>query len=47
MDLTEIMTLQRNLAAIQAKLDDLEEESEKIATTHTEEAVVIQQRTVR
>ena len=54
MDLTGIMTLQRklsgmerDLAAIQAKLDALEEESEKIATTHPEEAVVIQQRTDR
>merc|ERR1719278_2053766 len=54
MDLTGIMTLQRklsgmerDLAAIQAKLDALEEESEKIATSHPEEAVVIQQRTNR
>ena len=54
MDLTGIMILQRklsgmerDLAAIQAKLDALEEESEKIATTHPEEAVVIQQRTGR
>merc|ERR1719288_183380 len=45
MDLTGIMTLQRklsgmerDLAAIQAKLDALEEESEKIATSHPEEA---------
>ena len=51
MDLTGIMTLQRklsgmerDLAAIQAKLDSLEEESEKISKTHPEEAVVIQQR---
>merc|ERR1712142_880769 len=51
MDLTGIMTLQRklsgmerDLAAIQAKLDSLEEESEKIAKTHPEEAVIIQQR---
>merc|ERR1711962_1046282 len=54
MDLTGIMTLQRklsgmerDLAAIQAKLDALEEESEKIASSHPEEAVVIQQRTNR
>merc|ERR1719507_1465725 len=54
MDLTGIMTLQRklsgmerDLAAIQAKLDALEEESEKIAGSHPEEAVVIQQRTNR
>jgi len=54
MDLTGIMTLQRklsgmerDLAAIQAKLDALEEESEKISTSHPEEAVVIQQRTNR
>jgi len=54
MDLTGIMTLQRklsgmerDLAAIQAKLDALEEESEKIAVSHPEEAVVIQQRTGR
>merc|ERR1719229_1405551 len=54
MDLTGIMTLQRklsgmerDLAAIQAKLDSLEEESEKISKTHPEEAVVIQQRTGR
>jgi len=52
MDLTGIMTLQRklsgmerDLAAIQAKLDALEEESEKIASSHPEEAVVVQQRT--
>ena len=51
MDLTGIMTLQRklsgmerDLAAIQAKLDSLEEESEKISKTHPEEAIVIQQR---
>merc|ERR1719461_1034541 len=51
MDLTGIMTLQRklsgmerDLAAIQAKLDSLEEETEKISKTHPEEAVVIQQR---
>merc|ERR1712061_941151 len=36
--------MERDLAAIQAKLDALEEESEKIATSHPEEAVVIQQR---
>ena len=54
MDLTGIMTLQRkmsgmerDLAAIQAELNALKEESEKIATTHPEEAVVIQQRTDR
>jgi len=54
MDLTGIMTLQRklsgmerDLAAIQAKLDALEEESEKISQTHPEEAVVIQQRISR
>ena len=41
MDLTGIMTLQhklsgmeRDLAAIQAKMDALEEESEEIATTY-------------
>merc|ERR1719192_2033463 len=39
--------MERDLAAIQAKLDALEEESEKIATSHPEEAVVIQQRTNR
>merc|ERR1712038_1165826 len=51
MDLTGIMTLQRklsgmerDLAAIQAKLESLEEESEKISKTHPEEAIVIQQR---
>ena len=48
MDLAGVRTLQRKLsgmervlAAIKAKLDALEEESEKIATTHPEEAVVI------
>jgi len=54
MDMTEIMTLQRNLssiernlAAIQTELDALKEESVNIANTHSEEAVLIQQRTVR
>merc|ERR1719414_1469899 len=54
MDLTGIMTLQRklsgmerDLAAIQAKLGALEEESEKIASSHPEESVVIKQRTNR
>jgi spectrin beta len=49
-DLTSIMTLQRKLSGmerdltfIQAKLDALEE-SEKDATSHPEEAMVIQQR---
>ena len=52
MDLTGVRTLQRKLsgrervlAVIQAKLDDLEDESEEIATTHPEEALVMQQRT--
>ena len=52
MDLTGIMTLQRklsgmerDLAAIQAKLNSLDEEADKIAVTHPEEAVVIKQRT--
>merc|ERR1719464_33467 len=51
MDLTGIMTLQRkltgmerDLAAIQAKLDALEEEFEKIAGTHPEEAEVVIER---
>merc|ERR1711963_553266 len=54
MDLTGIMTLQRkltgmerDLAAIQAKLKALEEESAKIQGSHPEEAEVIQQRTNR
>merc|ERR1719288_679659 len=54
MDLTGIMTLQRklsgmerDLAAIQAKLDSLEEEAEKISKTHPEEGVVVQQRVNR
>ena len=49
MDLTGIITMhrklsgmERNLAAIQTKLDDQDQEAEKIATTHTEEAIVIQ-----
>jgi spectrin beta len=52
MDLTGIMTLQRKLSgmerdvdAIKSKLDSLDEEAQKIATTHPEESVVIQQRT--
>ena len=52
MDLTGIMTLQRklsgmerDLAAIQAKLEALDDEAEKISLTHPEEAVVIKQRT--
>ena len=54
MDLTGIMTLQRklsgmerDLAAIHAKLESLEEEAEKISVTHPEEAIVIKQRTNR
>ncbi|XP_067118326.1 spectrin beta chain isoform X1 [Centruroides vittatus] len=50
-DLTGIMTLQRrlsgmerDLAAIQAKLDSLEKESEKIQQEHPEEAESIQER---
>ena len=39
--------MERDLAAIQAKLDALDEEAEKIAVTHPEEAVVIKQRTNR
>ena len=39
--------MERDLAAIQSKLDALEEESEKISGTHPEEAVVIQQKTGR
>uniref|UniRef100_A0A069DY92 Spectrin beta chain n=1 Tax=Panstrongylus megistus TaxID=65343 RepID=A0A069DY92_9HEMI len=51
MDLTGIMTLQRrlsgmerDLAAIQAKLDSLQAESEAISATHPEEAELIKQR---
>merc|ERR1719464_1503789 len=51
MDLTGIMTLQRkltgmerDLAAIKAKLASLESEASKIAGSHPEEAIVIQQR---
>uniref|UniRef100_A0A0K8SEL8 Spectrin beta chain n=2 Tax=Lygus hesperus TaxID=30085 RepID=A0A0K8SEL8_LYGHE len=51
MDLTGIMTLQRrlsgmerDLAAIQAKLDSLEAESKAIADTHPEEAELIRER---
>ncbi|GLH07508.1 Spectrin beta chain [Gryllus bimaculatus] len=51
MDLTGIMTLQRrlsgmerDLAAIQAKLDSLEQEAESIGTEHPEEAAVIRER---
>ncbi|XP_023337071.1 spectrin beta chain isoform X7 [Eurytemora carolleeae] len=54
MDLTGIMTLQRklsgmerDLAAIQAKLDALDEEADKISVSHPEEAVIIKQRTNR
>ena len=51
MDLTGIMTLQRrlsgmerDLAAIQAKLDALEGEAQSIAQDHPEEAAVIRER---
>ncbi|CAH1390274.1 unnamed protein product [Nezara viridula] len=51
MDLTGIMTLQRrlsgmerDLAAIQAKLDSLQAESEAISDTHPEEAALIKER---
>jgi len=51
MDLTGIMTLQRrlsgmerDLAAIQAKLDALEKEAERISEDHPEEAALIRER---
>merc|ERR1711981_419155 len=52
MDLTGIMTLQRklsgmerDLAAIQAKLESLEAEADKIKTSHPEETEVVTERT--
>merc|ERR1712241_1397053 len=54
MDLTGIMTLQRklsgmerDLAAIQAKLESLEAEAEKIKTSHPEETEVVTERTAK
>merc|ERR1712241_1057845 len=54
MDLTGIMTLQRklsgmerDLAAIQAKLESLEAEAEKIKTSHPEESEVVTERTAK
>ncbi|XP_066147280.1 spectrin beta chain isoform X2 [Euwallacea fornicatus] len=54
MDLTGIMTLQRrlsgmerDLAAIQAKLNSLQKEAEKIEDEHPEEAAVIRERIVQ
>ncbi|XP_023703245.1 spectrin beta chain isoform X6 [Cryptotermes secundus] len=51
MDLTGIMTLQRrlsgmerDLAAIQAKLDSLEQEADSIGTEHPDEAALIRER---
>merc|ERR1712226_1458851 len=54
MDLTGIMTLQRklsgmerDLAAIQAKLESLEAEADKIKTSHPEETEVVTERTAK
>ena len=39
--------MERDLAAIQSKLESLDEEAEKISVSHPEEAIVIKQRTNR